>query len=48
MTEARWFASHDGMHYNKYVSAYDGVHDVGWQGGVSRMITHVFLTMIFK
>ena len=35
MTEARWFASHDGIHYNNWFS-------VGWQGGVSRMIAQVF------
>ena len=39
MTEARWFASHDGIHYNNWFS-------VGWQGGVSRMIAQVLLFKI--
>jgi hypothetical protein len=41
MTEARWFATHDGIHYN------NNFKTNGWHGGVSRMITQVLLSKIF-
>ena len=49
MTEARWYASHDGIHYSW--SSFDNelrptTDVVQWQGGVSWMITTVLLNLI--
>lgn len=49
MTEARWYASHDGIHYSwsSFENELRPTTDVvQWQGGVSWMITTVLLNMI--
>lgn len=49
MTLARWYASHDGIHYTWHVGRGHGVNALNmpqWVGGVSWMITQILLNRI--